>query len=182
MRAVRRLLLLVAGALALLPACAAFSPAFKESSGAPAGWLPKPDDLGRSGRGAWITIRDPGTRKITTAGELIAIADGHVYVLAFDGLRVIPAVDVGSAVVAVYASSADAEVGRSFITLVHGGWQVLTTLPWWGLVHETSRAPLVKHPPLPLEGLARFGRFPAGLPPGLDLGSLGKLARPKSAR
>ena len=183
MRAVPRLrLLLVAGALSFLPACAVLTPAFKASSGAPAGWLPSVDDLGRSGRGAWITIRHPGKGKPTTAGELIALADDRVYVLASDGLRIVPAAEVRSALVAVYASSADAEVGRSFITLSHGRLGFLTALPWYGLVHDTSRAPLLKHPPLPLDGLARFARFPYGLPPGLDLGSLGKLARPKSAR
>lgn len=175
-------LLLVAGALTLLPACAALSPAFKESSGAPAGWLPRADDLGRSGRGAWITIRGPGKGKATTAGELIAIADDRVYVLAQDGLRIVAAAEVRTALVAVYASDADAEVGRSFITLTHGSWQILTTLPWWGLVHDTSRAPLLKHPPLPLEGLGRFARFPHGLPPGLDPRSLGQLARPKGGK
>ena len=183
MRAVPRLrLLLVAGALPLLPACAVLTGAFKASSGAPAGWLPSADDLGRSGRGAWITIRDSGTGKTTTAGELISVADGRMYVLAEDGLRIVPAAEVRSAVVAVYASGADAQVGASFITLTHGSWQILTTPLWWGLVHDASRAPLLKHPPLPLEGLGRFARFPHGLPPDLDLQALGKLARPGSGK
>lgn len=183
MRAVPRVrLLLVAVALPLLPACALLTASFKAPSGAPAGWLPSADDLGRSGRGAWITIRDPGTLKTTTAGELIAIADGHVCVLAADGPRIVPAAEVHSAVVAVYASGADAHVGASFITLTHGRWGFLTALPWYGLVHEASRAPLLKHPPLPLEELGRFARFPHGLPPGLDLGSLGTLARPESGK
>ena len=179
MRAGPRLcLLMAAGALPLLPACAAFTPAFKAPSGAPAGWLPSADDLGRSGRGGWITIREAGTGKTTTAGELIAIADGAVYVLAQAGVRRVPEADVRSAVVAVYASGAGAQVGASFITLSHGSWQILTTPLWWGLVHEMSRAPLLKHPPLPLEELGRFARFPQGLPPELDLRSLGELARP----
>lgn len=183
MRAVPRVrLLLVAGALTLLPGCAVLTATFKASSGAPAGWLPSADDLGRSGRGAWITIRDPGTRKITAAGELIAIADGRVYVLAANGPRIVPATDVRSAVVAVYASGADAQVGASFITLTHGGWQFLTTPLWYGLVHDASRAPLLKHPPLSLEELGRFARFPHGLPVELDPRSLGQLARPKSRK
>jgi hypothetical protein len=181
MRAVPSLLV-VAAALSLLPGCAALTGAFKASSGAPAGWLPRADDLGRSGRGAWITIRDAGTGKSTTAGELIAIADDRVYVLAQEGLRIVPAADVRSAVVAVYASGADGLVGTSFITLTHGSWQILTTPLWWGLVHDASRAPLLKHPPLPLEGLGRFARFPHGLPPGLDPRSLGTLARPERGK
>jgi hypothetical protein len=175
-------LLVAAGALAVLPGCALLTGAFMASSGAPAGWLPRPDDLGRSGRGAWITIRHLGSGKTATAGELIAIADDRVYVLAEDGLRIVPAAEVRSALVAVYASGADAMVGRSLITLTHGSLQLLTTPLWWGLVNDASRAPLLEHPPLPLEGLARFARFPVGLPPGLDLGSLGKLARPGSGK
>jgi hypothetical protein len=175
-------LLVVAAALAFLPACAVLTGAFKESSGAPSGWLPSADEVGRSGRGAWITIRDAGPRKTTTAGELIAIADDRVHVLTVGGLRTVPAAEIHSAVVALYASGADAQVGASFLTLSHGYWQIFTTPLWWGLVHDTSRAPLVKHPPLPLDGLARFARFPAGLPPGLEPGSLGPLARPRSGK
>jgi len=71
----------------------------------PPGWVPahKEAQGHRTGHGAWGTfaVHEAG-REIEVEGELIAFGPDSVYLLNPDGLRVLPAADVGRAVFGLY--------------------------------------------------------------------------------
>jgi hypothetical protein len=143
---------------------------------APPGWLPRVKELPSWSRGAWIEVarvRGAGPRVM---GELIAVGDGELHVLSEDGLRAVPASQVASASLMLYASDDIGGLGLLW-SLTHGRFLIFTMIPWMAIASGESYAPRLHHPPWALPAFRPYSRFPQGLPPGLDAKDLGPLRR-----
>ena len=145
---------------------------------APRGWRPKPEELPRWTRGAWIVVEGP--KNTRTRGELIAIEGERLYVLTSAGLESLPRSTIRRATLTLHDTDADKISLQAFCTLTHGRW-LLFTLPMWVIVADgESRTPFRRHPPDPLDSLRKYARFPQGRPSGLEASGLGP--RPPSER
>lgn len=152
---------------------------------APAAALPIAEQLARDAFGAWAEIRytsaTSGPARVT--GELIAVTNDTVFVLSGVSLATIPAADIQSAQIETFYQPLQglyAWAGMGVVTtLSHGYFLVLSTPVW--LITGTagiawaSRAPYfgTADPAI----VARFARFPQGIPVGLDRRAL--LPRPE---
>ena len=150
---------------------------------APREWRPKPREAQRSVRGGWIALdcKKPGAARCAE-GELIAADDDALHVLTAEGLRTVSRAEVRKARLVGYGSEG-AAVGSwmavgALSTLSHGYYLVLTAPLLWFLggavaTSDESRAGFV-----PASEFRAYARFPQGLPPGLDLTTLGPLSPP----
>lgn len=164
--------------LLLVAACA--------TNPAPEGFLPSPGEAGRDVYGGWIEVtRSVAGHEDEVAGELIAASADTAWILPDTGRGaiVVATAAVTHGRLARYTSSAGAVAGFAALgtaSTLSNGYILIFTAPAWiitGLVasaHE-SRAPLKDMPPVRWADLAAFARFPAGLPPGIDLAEI----RPK---
>ncbi len=123
------------------------------SNTAPSGFLPSPQDARASAYGAWIELTlTASSRQRAVEGELLA----------------------GSGAVAGWTA-------LGVVSTISNGLLLIFTAPAWiitGTVAGSSEsyAPQGNVPPLRWAELARFARFPQGMPPGLVLNTL-KLRR-----
>lgn len=161
---------------ALLAAACASNPA-------PAGYLPRAEEAQTDVHGGWIELElRTADGHWLVVGELIALGPDSVWVLTPDGGTIVARADVVRGRLGGWDSQSG-DVSRlaalgAMSTISHGYYLALT-MPLWIVVgsiasHSQSRAPLIDLP----DGwadLAPFARFPQGLPPGVELGSL----RPK---
>lgn len=141
---------------------------------APAGWLPKAENLGKSHRGAWVEIEYRGEKgDRVLGGELLAVSKNDVWILvrgeivelaseAVDGGRVHVHEPLSGAPLAAWA------VLGGLSTISHGFFLVLT-VPLWtlggtasALAQQYSGSYRFRHP----KEVSAFARFPQGLPPG----------------
>lgn len=165
----------VALAAALVSGCA--------HSPAPRGWLPTADAAGADAFGGWLVAevgRGRDHRRIE--GELIAVGTDSLLVFAADGVARVPRTAITRATVAGYDIAAG-KLGTwttlgTISTLSHGAWLLLSAPTWiiGGSIatSKASHAPLVTYPSRPWSDLARYARFPQGLPIGLDPATLRK--------
>jgi hypothetical protein len=147
------------------------------SSPAPRGSRRTIEQAQRDPRGAWINIRtDTGE----VAGELLAVEQSAVVVASTAGFQRVPVARIREWTLAWYEASNSGVLGYNVIgtlsTLSHGFWLVFTAPLLWilpGTViarqqsrqgYESSRS----GDPVAHLALARYARFPAGLPPGFD--------------
>jgi hypothetical protein len=149
---------------------------------APEGWLPTPDVAQRQAYGGWIKVDYAGgAGSRTVDGELIAAAD-TVYVLTTDSLVAIATGMITSATLTTYDARLDAMTTWSAlggVSALSHGWFLLLSLPMWVIVGTTTSASVSKEPrveSVDAAVLRPYARFPQGLPPGLDRGTL----RPKA--
>jgi hypothetical protein len=138
----------------------------------------------RAVRGGWVTVEgnqpSGGNRRMMIAeGELIAVDASTIHVLTAGGLQSVR-LEAGYRMRVVrYRSSSGSlawwAVAGGVSTLSHGGFLVLTA-PMWaigGVIAATAeRRAAIAHDPVSARS---FARFPQGLPPGLDLKTLGTL-------
>jgi hypothetical protein len=138
---------------------------------APRGWLPRAEELPQETRGAWIAVRG---KNLLVEGELIAVSEERVQVLTRFRLEDVPLAQVRGATVALYDPPNVA--GGALIVLTHGYWAVFTLPLWLGLAAGASREPLLEVSGAELPAVARYARFPQGLPPGVGAAGLGPLS------
>ena len=169
-----RFVIMVAG-LAWLTGCA--------GNPVPQQWRQPARMVQHSPRGGWIRIETMETSASALAGprfvqgELIAVDRAAIHVLTVGGLQSVPATSVRHATLVAYETSTGAftawAIAGGVSTLSHGGF-LLFTAPTWAVggiiaVHTEGRAGKLH------EAVARFARFPQGLPAGVDPQSLGTL-------
>lgn len=164
-------LLLLAAAAFVLPACAA--------NPAPEGWRPPAQEAERTVQGGWIVVKwRAGDVKQRLEGELIAVDEKRLDVLTASGLRSVPREQVGGLKLVGYGTEGTSlglwTLLGTVSTLSHGGFLLLTA-PLWLIAGTAaavgeSNAGFAKP-----EELAKYARFPQGLPPGLDPAALGRL-------
>ena len=179
----------VALGLAALAGCA--------GNNAPAGFLASPDETARTAWGGWISLEfastpeptdpRPAARVSRLEGELIAVGEDSVYVLAAGGVTAVSVASVRRATLTAYDSKAG-ELGAwtlvgTLSTLSHGVGLIISAPLWLatgitatseqshkGRVSGTERRSW--------EDMRPFARFPQGLPPALDHAAL--RPRPRS--
>jgi len=166
------------------------------STSAPHGWLPDVDEAQQNTNGAWIVVRVTegdfaaggttrrGATHIGGYGELIAVAQDTVFVLAEDQLLALPRTRIAAASLTAYDSDADllglwTALG-TLSTLSHGYVLGLSAPVWliFGTVSTTSEsyAPRERYPSKTWGELGKHARFPQGMPPNLNRRAL----KPKS--
>jgi hypothetical protein len=173
------------GGLALIALATACS-----TNPAPRGWLAPAPIAVSDPYGAWVHIEIPSAGKqAPSGGELIAVGLDSVFVLAPDGeFHAIARADVTRARVAYYDSqygqlAAWTTIG-SLSTGSHGFFLVFSLPVWtiggWATTGAQSRAPLayVRENERSWDDVAKYARFPQGLPTELDR----KRLRPKPRR
>ena len=169
-----RLVIMVAG-LAWLTGCA--------GNPVPQEWRQPARMVQHGPRGGWIRIETMETSGSAPAGprfvqgELIAVDRAVIHVLTAGGLQSVPATSVRHATLVAYATPTGAftawAIAGGVSTLSHGGF-LLFTAPTWAVggiiaARTEGRAGKLR------EAVARFARFPQGLPAGVDPQSLGTL-------
>lgn len=154
-------------------------------SSAPAGWLSTPEQSQREAWGAWAEVRTrSGGERAPVMGELIAATRDSVFVMTSAALVALPIAEIERATLTAYDARWDRLVLWTVLgtlsTASHGMALVLSAPVWiaggTAAAAAASRGPRVRS----TDGteLARFARFPQGMPPGLDRGAL----RPKDVR
>ena len=174
----------------LLAALLAASLAGCATNPAPPGWLPPAAKAQAQAYGGWISLNCKKGEAVThVEGELIAVTDDRVFVLADSGLVEVRHESVAKATLAAYATGEGALAGWSALgtvsTLSHGLY-LLITAPMWiiaGIMAAggESGAGLLRYPQKPLASFRLYARFPQGLPKGLEASALGRLTSPSAA-
>ncbi len=175
MRASKRTLAGLSG-MVLVAACA--------SNPAPRGWLAPATEATKDPYGAWVSIEhQAASKQVALGGELIAVGRDSVFVLTPDGrFHAIAQADALRATVAYYDSQygdlSKWTIAGSLSTVSHG-FLLLASFPFWNLVGWTttgaqSRAPLahVREPRHAWSEVARYARFPQGLPAEMNRNAL----------
>jgi hypothetical protein len=151
------------------------------SNTAPSGFLPTPREAQRAAFGGWIELELLGTaRQQTVQGELLAVTADTVWVLSDSAAEVLPTSVVGGGKLTAWRSGTGAVAGGTVLgvlSTISNGVLLIFTAPLWivtGTVAGTSEsfAPQRDMPPLRWAELARFARFPQGMPLGLALETL----------
>lgn len=157
---------------------------------APADFLPSPQEARREGYGGWLelTVREGPKRTRGVAGELLAVSEDTLLLLGDSGVTAISTATVRKGRLTGYRSSAGL-VG-SFAALgtlatVSNGYFLVFTAPMWIIggtiaAGTESTTPVIEVPPPRWQALAAWARFPQGIPPGLDPGTLTR--KPKHSR
>ena len=149
---------------------------------APQSWQPAPKEAQRSVRGGWIALERKKPAMGRVEGELIAVDDDALHVLTAEGLRAVPRAEVRKAKLVGYGDESvalGAWMGLGTVsTLSHGYYLIFTAPLLWLLgggaaTSDESRAGFIKD-----AEFRAYARFPQGLPPGLDLATLGELSPP----
>jgi hypothetical protein len=145
---------------------------------APSGQVPTPRAAGQDVHGGWALLLIEGD--LLLEGELLAAVRDTAWVLRNDGVRTVHRTEVQRAEVVGFDSRPQDVGGGAALgvlaTASHGVF-LAATAPLWiltgvlGSIHQESIS-RVRAPPDDLSVLAKFARFPQGLPPGLDLLSL----------
>jgi hypothetical protein len=154
-------------------------------TGAPSGWLPNAAATQEEAHGAWISIQHSSEGEaVRTEGELIAVGDDTVFVLATDGtagsLVAIPTSPDLTAKLGTYSPAIGGIVVWTFLgtvsTVSHGKFLILSAPVWiiTGTVVgiNQTRGPIERYPgDNPWDAwneLRVFARFPQGLPESVD--------------
>jgi hypothetical protein len=170
--------------LAVLAACAGCA-----GTSVPKGWLPAPREAQESAYGGWIEVsyRDGDARQ-RAVGELIAVGEDSVWILSDSQAVAIPTTAADSGRLWVYApqtSGLAAWTAAGVLSTISNGIVLVFTAPMWilgGTIaggHEV-RAAQRRGPPLSWAELARYARFPQGLPEGIRVADL--RAKPSAPR
>jgi hypothetical protein len=166
-----------AAAVLLAVAFAGSMPACSVASPAPASARVSMEAAQRDPHGAWINI---STDRGGVAGELLAVEPRAVVVQSSAGFQRVPMGAIRSWSLAWYEADNSGVIGYNVLgtlsTLSHGFWLVFTAPLLWmipgtaiarsqsGQGYESGE----NGDPGELDWLAKYARFPAGLPPGFD--------------
>jgi hypothetical protein len=149
-----------------------------------------PDSRGRTlervvadGRGGWIVVQL--TSGAEASGELIAADGDSIRVLTSVGLLVVPPREVVSARLWAWETELSGVIAWGTIgtvsTISHGFFLIFTAPIWVGatslITALESRKPIVDYPEQGLSELARWARFPQGMPRTVQPGDLIDQAR-----
>ena len=144
------------------------------SSHEPSRWLSDPDKVPMDPYGAWIEVKTDSGR---VDGEFIAVSPDSVFV-ANTSLQVMSRTRIVSARVVLYNSN-DVSGGLILgpLLTISNGLLLIITAPMWfigGTIATVSRSfdPVFDYPKRPFEELARYARFPRGIPSGIDRSGL----------
>lgn len=163
-----------------------------QANPAPREWLPTPAQTPEWTHGGWIQLemkapnaRTPGG---SWGGELLAVSTDSLWVLTEQGANRVAVADVTRATLVgwdpeTYLLTLWTIVGT--LSTISNGAFLLFTAPAWAIggslaTAAQSRRPLVRTEREGWPALRLYARFPQGLPPGLDLATLGtiQLGRP----
>lgn len=162
-----------------------------ESNPAPENWLPEPKETPTWTYGGWIVLTlkssnpDPKAAAPLRDGELLAVAPDSVWLMTDNGAVGVARADVTHARLIGWYPETDNMVLWTAIgtvsTLSNGAFLLLTA-PAWLIggslaTGSQSRRPVVRTDKADWSQLRLYARFPQGLPPGLDVTTLGKLVR-----
>jgi len=145
---------------------------------APSDFLPSPQEAQTSAYGAWIELRLIGTsRQPIVEGELLAVTTDSVWVLCDSGAVVLPTSAVAKGKLTAWRSGTGAIAGGTglgVLSTISNGLLLIVTAPLWIITgtaagSSESYAPQRAVSPLAWMDLARFARFPQGMPPGFAL-------------
>ena len=175
---------LTRAAVLLLSALAVVSCA---SSSAPKGWLEEPDDVPTSAFGGWLEIRAGRERDSKwVEGEFLAISTraDTVYVETAHGFEAVPTALIRHARVDAFRPQTRRAVGITAggtASTLTNGFLLVITAPLWITVGTIAASTVSREPLHGVSGqgwkdVSIYARFPQGLPPDLDRGSL----QPKS--
>jgi hypothetical protein len=151
---------------------------------APAGFLPDADAAGRHLFGGWVdvTFGDAAVRR-SAKGELIAVGRDSLWVLTDGGVVPIPTGEVVEGQLAGYqADGLGGAVALGVLSTASNGWFLVLTAPMWLIgggiaANSQSKQGLEDLPAMEWADLARFARFPQGVPESVDLSSLRPVRR-----
>lgn len=146
------------------------------SSGVSASMLPTARGLAEDTFGVWtrITAQNPSVGAETFMGELIAVTSDSVFLLTDDSLTVIPAVNVASAQLETFGQPQRGTLSWMWLgslSTLSQGWLSLVMSPLWWITGTSvySAASWAPHyGTIKPETVAKFARFPQGIPAALD--------------
>jgi hypothetical protein len=153
--------------LVALAACA--------SNPAPRGALPREENVDRSPYGAWIIVERNGAQ--TVQGELLSARDDSVVVLTANGAHPVAREAIRYAEVGVFEArmaSLSTWMVVGTLSTISNGFILIFTAPMWLIAGGFSLARVSKQPIYkwnenePLSSLAKFARFPGGMPDDVD--------------
>jgi hypothetical protein len=145
------------------------------SNPAPRGALPSEENVDRSPYGGWIYVERNARQAVQ--GELLSARDDSVVVLTEDGAQTVAREAIQYAEVGVFeAQMAGLTTWTVVGTLstISNGLFLIFTAPMWIIGGGFSLARVSKQPIYkwnenePLSSLARFARFPGGMPDNVD--------------
>ena len=151
------------------------------STGAPRDFLPDATEAQTDAFGSWLDVviaGDAGPEVVE--GELIAIDDEVTWVLTASGIRSFASSAMVEGQLAAYDPRSGTVAGNAalgVVSTISNGVLLVFTAPMWiiggtAAAASQSRAPLHDVREVTPASLAPFARFPRGMPPGLDPGSL----------
>jgi hypothetical protein len=177
--------------LGLVPAfCAVVVMACSPAS-APRGYLPSSRGSAYDTYGGWIHVQTGGYARRSVNGELIAIEADSMYVLTASEFEILLIQDIETATLVGYDSDAGYMVGwtvAGMLSTLSHGYILVFSAPVWLLgglaaaTTESSATQRVFPKDATLESLARYSRFPQGLPDGVDLSMLKRKPTKPGAR
>ncbi len=145
-------------------------------------YLPKPYEMNYYTKGMWLECKLPD--KTTSSGELLALNEKQAFILPLNSkVQTIEKSNIQSAVLYLSLTADHPEELRGatfipFLTLTHGIFLILTlpiNLLIAGPIIDSQRAGtyILEYPEaVTWEELAKFSRFPQGIPKGLDIYTL----------
>ncbi len=145
-------------------------------------YLPKPFEMKYYTKGMWLEFKLPD--KTTSSGELLALNEKQAFILPLNSdVKTIEKSNIQSAVLHLSLTADHPEELRGatfipFLTLTHGVFLILTlpiNLLIAGPIVDSQRSGtyIIEYPKaVTWEELAKFSRFPQGIPKGLDIYTL----------
>lgn len=155
------------------------------STYAPKGWLPPAEEAQSQAFGGWISVKyNDGTKETYVDGELIAVNDDSVFILADKGLVALSKSQILNATATGYDAKTGSLAAWSVFgtaTTISNGLFLVFTAPIWiitgsAATASASHAPQEVYPRKQWNQFHKYARFPFGMPEGLNRQSL----RPKS--
>jgi len=160
-----------------------------QSIPAPEDWLPTPFETPEWTYGGWIQVEmKPTAPKVPAAvwgGELIAVSADSGWILTDNGVTAVAVRDVSRATLVGWDPDFSGFLLWSLlgtVSTISNGAFLVATAPMWIIggslaTASQSRSSTIKTERAQWSDFRLYARFPQGLPPGLDLASLGKLVR-----
>jgi hypothetical protein len=153
---------------------------------APPDFLPNKVEVQEQSFGGWVDLvlrSEQEDRSV--AGELIAATADSLWVMSGSTVVVVPVTSVASGQLAGYDSESGQVVGAvalGAISTISNGFFLVFTAPMWLIggsiaANSQGKVGLEDLPPMQWAELARFARFPQGIPASLDLRELRPRAR-----
>lgn len=169
-------------ALSALPVLALLLTGCGGRMAAPEGWLPEPGEVPSDEFGAWVEVEYDyyGELVATASGELIAVEADSLYLISSRRILAVGRDKIRHARAELYDPSVGAVKAVALLggasALSHGFFFPLSLLGWTlagsAAASVRSQEPTLEYPRDPFDDLARFARFPQGLPRDIGRDSL----------